>query len=282
MKALALVFVVAAAFVTGCATNAPLPPKAVALNDEGAKALAADDLEHAEAQIALALEYNPRFTEAWVNLGLVELRRGRLDAAERDFRKAEELNPDLPAPFQALGLLEERRGRLDKAEERYRDALRVDPGFGPARVNLGRLLFGRQAFEEAREQFLRLTQVAPSVVEGWTGLCEALMRLGRTHEADEILDDAREKLGERPQLVLLVARRLLRQGEVEAALAALAPITRESNDDMAAAAWAWTAVANAEKGDAHAARDAADRALRLDPQNRVASYARKATNQKKD
>ena len=280
--AFVLVFAAAAGLVIGCAGNAPLPPKAAELNDQGAKALADDDLEHAEAKIALALEYNPRFTEAWVNLGLIELRRGRITEAEHDFRKAEELNPDLPAPFHALGLLEERRGRLEKAEEDYRAALRVDPGFGPARVNLGRLLFARQAFAEAREQFLRLTEVAPQVIEGWTGLCESLMRLGRTHEADEILDQARDKLGERPQLVLLVARRLLRQGEIDAALAALGPITHDQNDAMASAAWAWTAVANAQKGDASAARTAAERALSLDPQNRVALFAQKQAQQTKN
>ena len=61
------------AFGSGCAASAPLPPKAVDLNREGAAALAAGDLEVAEARLALALEFHPRFTEAWVNLGLLEM-----------------------------------------------------------------------------------------------------------------------------------------------------------------------------------------------------------------
>ncbi len=259
--------------VSGCAATAPLAPKAIALNDDGAKALQEDDLEHAEAKLGLALEYNPRFTEAWVNLGLVELRLGRTDVARHDFRRAIELNPDLPAPFHGMGLLEERVGDLEKAEKSYREALKVDPGFGPARVNLGRLLFARRDYDAAREQFLRLTEVAPNVVEGWSGLVESLLRLDRAHDADEVLDHAREKVGERPQLVMLVARRLLRQGDAPSAIAALEPITRDGNPKLQAAAYAWIAVAHATQGDIESSQRAAQRALALDPKNDVALYA---------
>src|SRR5580698_4729010 len=98
-----VLFAVALLVLGGCVRPALLPPKAIALNREGAQALASGDVELAEARIALALEYNPRFTEAWVNLGLVEMRRNDLDRARRDFLKARELNPDLPAPHHALG-----------------------------------------------------------------------------------------------------------------------------------------------------------------------------------
>lgn len=260
---------------SGCASTAPLAPKAIALNDEGARAYAADDLERAEAEIALALEYNPRFTEAWVNLGLVEMRRGRLEKARRDFRRAVELNPDLPAPFHALGLLDEREGDLEHAEASYREALKVDPGFGPARANLGRRLFARHDYDGAREQFLRLTEVAPGVVEGWTGLVEALLKLHREHEADVALDEARARLGERPKLVLLVGRRLLRQGAARAAVDALEPVTRAGDASVRANAYAWIAVARAAQGDVEASRSAAKAALALDPQNEVALYASK-------
>jgi Tfp pilus assembly protein PilF len=262
-----------AVLVTGCASTAPLAPKAIALNDQGAKALQADDLEHAEAELGLALEYNPRFTEAWVNLGLVEMRLGRFEKAHHHFRKAIELNPDLPAPFHGRGLLEERMGETEKAEKSYREALKVDPGFGPARVNLGRILFARRDYDGAREQFLRLTEVAPGVVEGWSGLVEAMLRLHREHEADALLDTAREKLGERPVLALLVARRLLREGDAPSALAALDPITRDGNPKIQAAAFAWIAVARAAQGDVEASHSAAHKALELDPHNDVALYA---------
>ncbi len=262
-----------AVFASGCASNMALAPKAIALNDEGAKDFAADDLEHAEAKLGLALEYNPHFTEAWVNLGLVEMRLGHLLVARHHFHKAIELNPDLPAPFHGMGLLDERIGDLEKAEKNYRAALKVDPGFGPSRVNLARLLFARREFDGAREHFLRLTEVSPNVVEGWSGLVEAMLRLGREHDADDVLDRARAKLGEKPQLVLLVGRRLIRQNDAPSAIAALVPITRDGNTSVQASAFAWIAVAHAALGDIGASHEAAKHALALDPQNEVARYA---------
>src|SRR4030081_836953 len=94
--------------LVACTQPAALPAKAIDLNRDGALALASGDLEKAEARIALALEYNPRFTEAWVNLGIIELDRGNFDRAHRAFIKARDLNPDLPAPHHALGLLADR------------------------------------------------------------------------------------------------------------------------------------------------------------------------------
>jgi predicted Zn-dependent protease len=203
------------------------------------------------------------------------MRRGRAERARRDFRRAVELNPDLPAPFHAMGLLDEREGDLEHAERNYREALEVDPGFGPARVNLGRLLFARRDYHGAREQFLRLTEVAPNVVEGWTGLVEALLKLRRDHDADAALDRARARLGERPELVLLVGRRLLRQGDADAAIQAIEPVTHNGSNGLRASAWAWLAVAHAAQGDVVASHEAAKTALALDPQNKVALYAAK-------
>ena len=253
-------------------TTAPLPPKAIALNRDGAAALAAGDLSTAEARLAVAIEYNPRFTEAWVNLGLVELRRGNLELAHHHLSRARDLNEDLPTPHHALGLLAETRGRDQEAEEHYRAALKVDPGFAPARANLGRRLFARGAFEEAREQFLRLTEVAPESPEGWLGLAESLMRLGREGECESVIARARAYVGDTPALLLIVARLFLKRGDVEDATAILEPLTHIDDRSRAGSAWAWMAVARAASGDAVGAAQASDEALRIDGADPVARY----------
>jgi Flp pilus assembly protein TadD len=263
----------AAMTLAACVHSAPLPAKAIALNRDGAAALAEGDLETAEARVALALEYNPRFTEAWVNLGLVELRRGNFERAMADFVKARDLNPDLPTPHHALGLLAEARGETGQAETYYRAALHVDPGFAPARSNLGRLLFARGELEEAREQFLRLTQVAPDAKEGWSGLVESLLRLARGEEAEQVLLRARARFGAIPPLELLAARVLLRQGAFPEACRHLEPLTRVGDDRQVAAALAWLAIARIGEGDEHGAIEAAERAASLDPEDGVARYA---------
>ncbi len=262
--------------LSACAHAAPLPPKAIALNRDGAAALAAGDLETAEARVALALEYNPRFTEAWVNLGLIELQRGNFERARENFVKARDFNPDLPTPHHALGLLAECEGRAADAEVYYRAALRVDPGFAPARVNLGRDLFARGALEEAREQFLRLTQVAPAVVEGWSGLCESLLRLSRGGEAEQVIARVHARFGQTPEFELLEARALLARSAISEAEVHLEPLTRLSDRRRAAAAFGWLAIVRLGEGDAPGAVDAAEHATSLNPGDAVAVYALRA------
>jgi tetratricopeptide (TPR) repeat protein len=259
--------------VLGCSHSPPLPPKAIALNQAGAYALAKGDLETAEARLALAVEYNPRFTEAWVNLGLVELRRGNAALARRHLEKARSLNDDLPTPHHALGYLEDALGNGEAAEKHYRAALKVDPGFAAARINLGRRLFRRHAYDEAREQFLRLTQVAPEMVEGWVGLTESFLALHRGAEAAVVLANAKKRFPETPALLLLVARVMMEKQQLLEAEALLALLTDgRLEDDVAreASAFAWLAVTRVTLGRPREGVAAAREALQRDPREGVA------------
>jgi Flp pilus assembly protein TadD len=258
---------------SGCTAEAPLPPKAVLLNTVGAAALARGDLESAEASLSVAIECSPRFVEAWVNLGYVELRRGSLDQARRDFLKARSLNRDLPAPHHALGVLAEAQGDGPAAEAFYRDALKVDPGFAASRANLARRLFARGQYENAREQFQRLREVQPDSAEGWAGEAETLMRLDREAEAEAVIAAGRARAGDAPALLLVLARLRLAAGAWDEAEAILAPLTGGDDRPRAAAAWSWIAVARAGRGDVDGAREAARAALAMDRDDPVARYA---------
>lgn len=258
--------------VAGCSAGAPLPPQAAALNAAGVEALARGDLETADARLSVALEYSPRFVEALVNLGLVELERGNFARARLLLERARRYNPDVAQPHHALGVLAERERRPDEASKHYYEALRVDPGFAPARNNLARLLFRGGFVEEALVQYERLVEVAPAEPSAAAGLVETLARLGRYAEADTRLAAALARFPHAPLLVLLEARRVLRRGDGGAAIAALSPLA-ERHDEIGAAALAWLATAELAGGRASAASRAARRALALDPESTVATYA---------
>jgi Flp pilus assembly protein TadD len=262
--------IAALGWLLGCASTAPLPPKAIELNAAGAEAIARGDLSAAEASLSVALEYSPRFVEAWVNLGYVELRRGNFDQARHDFLRARDLNQDIPAPHHALGLLADREGLGAAAEEHYRTALKVDPGFAPARANLARRLFARGQYENAREQFERLVQVAPDEIEGWTGDAEALLQLGRESQSESVVARARDRFGDAPPLMLLVARERMQRGQWQEAEALLAPLIGGPDRGRACAAWAWIAVARAARGDSTGASEAARASLSIDRDDPVA------------
>jgi tetratricopeptide (TPR) repeat protein len=256
----------------GCAGAAPLPPRAIALNHAGAEALARGDLETADARLSLALEYSPRFVEALVNQGLVELQRGNFERARELITRARRLNSDVAQPHHALGVLAERRARPDEASQHYYAALAVDPGFAPSRANLARLLFDAGMLEEALVQFKRLSEVATDSPEAAQGLAETLLRLGRVDEAEAVTRVARERFPESPELTVLGARSLLRQGEVARAIALLSPLGY-GRDDVAADALGWLATAELLRGEPRLAVGAAKRALELEPRSPVATYA---------
>jgi tetratricopeptide (TPR) repeat protein len=259
-------------FATGCSAGIPLPPQAAALNAAGVEALARGDLETADARLSVALEYSPRFVEALVNLGLVELERGNFVRARLLCERARRLNPDIAQPHHALGVLAERERRPDEASKHYYEALRVDPGFAPARQNLARLLFRGGLVEEALVQFERLVEIAPNDPNAVAGLVETLVRLGRHDEADVRLASARERWPGTPELLILQARTLLRAGRLEEAVSLLAPLGAR-HDEIGAAALGWLATAELALGRTTTAVVSARRALELDPESTVASYA---------
>ena len=164
-------FALGSAFLLlGCAGTAPLPPKALALNRAGAEALARGDLETADARLSLALEYSPRFVEALVNQGLVELQRGNFERARELITRARRLNAGrgAAAPRARQSWPSARRAPTKRhATTTKRSA--VDPGFAPARANLARLLFDAGMLDEALVQFKRLSEVAPDSPEARTG-----------------------------------------------------------------------------------------------------------------
>ncbi|HKO53380.1 MAG TPA: tetratricopeptide repeat protein [Polyangiaceae bacterium] len=255
-----------------CAGTAPLPPKALALNQAGVEALAAGDLETADARFGLALEYNPKFVDALTNQGLVELQRGNLERARQLLTRARRLNPDVAQPHHALGVLAERERRPDLASQAYYEALRVDPGFAPSRANLAHLLYDSGLYEDALLQFKRLVEVAPDVIAAHVGLAGTLLHLERVGEASQVIENALAAAADDPELSILAARLQIRRGEFEAAIARLSPLT-QARSELAVHALAWLAAAELARGRLEAAVGAAERAIALAPDDALASYA---------
>jgi Flp pilus assembly protein TadD len=254
-----------------CASTPPLPPQAAELNKRGVEALARGDLEIADARFSLAVEYSPRFVDAWTNLGLVEMERGNFRRADQLLRRARRLNPDIPQPHHGLGVLEERQGRADRASTHYREALRVDPGFLASRMNLARLLFQAGWYEQARIEVRKGMEVGADDPNTWTGLAEILLRIGRVEESDQLTVDGLARFPDHPDLVILEARRVLRGGDVTRALGLLLPLSTR-HDPVGVAALGWMATAELARGRPRDAVGAAKMALGLSPDDPVATH----------
>lgn len=257
---------------SACVRSTPLPAKAIALNDSGAQALAQGDLETASSRLELALEYNPEFVEALVNLSLVEIQRENYDRAEQLAERAKRLNPNFAQVHHTLGALEERRNDPRRAGEHYRAALAVDPGFAESRANLGRLLLSEGHVQPALEQFRRLREANPDSVLGHRGFVESLLRAKRNQEAREAFLEAREQFPNDPGLTILGGRLHLEDGQFAAAERQLQAV-QDRKDDFGATAHAWLSLSRSMQSDFSAAQAHAQSSLEFDPLHALATYA---------
>jgi tetratricopeptide (TPR) repeat protein len=83
-----------------------------------------------------ALALDPRFADAYNNLGEAYFAQGMLDAAEGSFSRAIRVEPDYASGYNNLGVVYETRGDMNKAIELYRKAIEIEPGHVLARKNL--------------------------------------------------------------------------------------------------------------------------------------------------
>jgi superkiller protein 3 len=144
--------------------------------------------QHAEKALAVA----PGRAELHYNLGVLEVGEGRIPQAEKEFRKAVELNPAYAAAMTNLGQMLEARKKYAEAAGLYRKAVETQPDYPLARFHLGRMLLGQDKAAEAVEQFrVALEPETAQTAQVWMGLAAAYARLGRRDEARQAAERAK-------------------------------------------------------------------------------------------
>jgi tetratricopeptide (TPR) repeat protein len=154
--------------------------------------------ERALAELARALELNPRYLEALIHLGLVLAELGReAEAAEAFRRAASSVSPPaegLPAHVASrlanqhaeLADAYAEAGALDRAVEQYQRALELGPGFVDLRYRMARLLLESGRSLEAREALEEVLRLRPNFVDALAALGLAHYRSGDAHGARDI------------------------------------------------------------------------------------------------
>ena len=182
---------------------------------------------------------------------LTEAQRAALEAARMELVDAQMAAADQPAAHLSLGVLHAREDRPGEAEAAYRTAIRLDPYFLPARFNLatllnlqgrnaeaatvlragidrvpddgelhyslGLLLAEEQRLEEAAESLGQAAALIPDRVRVAYNHGLALETLGRLAAAEDAFLEANRRGAQDPDVLLALARILLRQGELDRA-----------------------------------------------------------------
>ena len=90
------------------------------------RALGEDEL--AQRSFEQSLRFNPNQFNAWLGLGLLAQKQGKLDEAISDLSRSADLQPTAQGYFE-LGRAEEQAGHLPEALNAYRQALKISPEF---------------------------------------------------------------------------------------------------------------------------------------------------------
>ena len=109
--------------------------------------------------------------------------QGRFDDAADLYRQAAVADPKDLRPIYSLGLIDIRRGRLESARQRLKTVATLDPNFYPAQQNLGAVCQNLNLWQEAADAYARALQLNPNAVETHFSLARALAVLGRVGES---------------------------------------------------------------------------------------------------
>lgn len=114
-----------------------LPPTAPILNKLGIACEHMIMWDRARTSFEAALKLNPKYAEAYNNLGTLAHGQGDLPRAEKMYRKSLKLQPDNANTLQNLGTLYYAEHKFKKGDVAYRKALEIDPAIMEKSANRG-------------------------------------------------------------------------------------------------------------------------------------------------
>lgn len=178
----------AAAFQRALQIN---PGYAEANMELGVVHLTADRLREAEACFDRAIALDPRSAPAYINRSTLYLRTGALSKGLQDARRAVELDPGLGEAVVVLGELLWRTGDLDGAAGQFDRAVRDFPRLAVARTNRGALRMERNDPEGAVADFTEALALDPQDARAWR--LRALCR-GQKNQLDDAHADLKRAI----------------------------------------------------------------------------------------
>ena len=146
--------------------------------------------EQAAAALRQAVDLNPRYLPAWVNLGYVLCELGRHAEAEAALKRALELEPRDPEAHCNLGVVYMRTADWRSAETHFRKALAERPDYVNAMCNLGQTLLRLGRNEEAIAQLTKAVELTPKNAGAKADLGSAYLNAGNLSLAYAWLDQA--------------------------------------------------------------------------------------------
>ena len=228
-------------------------------------------LERVKTQISLA----PQSANLYVLLGRVHGARGETSAAEAAFNKAIETDPNLTTGYLALSQLYISSSEYDQALMRLRNVLEVNPQNLSAAMLSGLIHEKKGDVAMAKEAYEELIDNHPDFAPAANNL--AYLYLEHGGDLDKALDlayRARLQAPEDPHIADTLGWALYKKGRIDQAVTSLRLSANKLPDHPIVQYH--LGMAYHKQGNHEAARQALERALRLDPDFDGAHEARSA------
>jgi tetratricopeptide (TPR) repeat protein len=174
--------------------------------------------DEAFAEVQAAESRNPNSAPVRMAAGLMNHAVGWNDRAVDDYRGALERDPSNAEAWLQLGIAYEgMNNRTADAAAAFQKAVELQPTYYAPHLQLGLFYYRRANYAEAEKQFLRVTQLAPELAQGFSDLGGVYVDMHRVPEAIRALRRSLE-LGESRGAVMNLGAQLANQGQDAEAL----------------------------------------------------------------
>ena len=136
------------------------------------------DIEAAGECCRRAIELQPDYCEAHVNLGHVYMSQGRYDDALAQYQAALKLNHQHAAALSGFGNVLTALGRGKEAVEYYEAAIRINPNLIETHFNLGNLKKAQKKYDESEKHYLEAIRLNPRYAAAYSNLGGVLYAQG--------------------------------------------------------------------------------------------------------
>ena len=157
-------------------------------------------LNNLRRAMAIDAQYLPAFNE----MALVYIQDAKdnlkmLDLAEVVCSQAQKIDVRYPAVYNTWGLIDLRRGEIIGAAAKFQKAFELDPKMFEAYMNFAQITIGFRGYEDAKSAFTKALELQPKSFDATVGLGVAYRGLQQPAKAEEFYKKAMGMNGQRPE-----------------------------------------------------------------------------------
>ncbi len=135
------------------------------------------------AALQQALKINPKFDEAYLNIGDIYFEIGRVDEAIQQYKKAIALNNNDPRYHNSLGNAYIRQGKTEEAIKEFKEVIRIQPTNAWIYNYMGMLYMNQARADEALKYFQEAIRLQPLFANAHYKLSIILKKKGMNEKA---------------------------------------------------------------------------------------------------